>query len=132
MIMRRVYTKQHRFYCGIDLHARLLAICIIDHQTNEVVLRRQIPADRQLRRQDARPGQPARFDRPAGGTAEFLGRGRRAGLYVLGAASRQPQNRTSRRPKSTVAARLTNARYARYLLTEVKKVEENGIALIDY
>jgi transposase len=48
MIMRRLYTKQHRFYCGIDLHARLLAICIVDHQTNEVVLRRQIPADQQL------------------------------------------------------------------------------------
>jgi transposase len=46
--MRRVYTKQHRFYCGIDLHARLLAICIVDHHTNEVVLRRQIPADQQL------------------------------------------------------------------------------------
>ena len=31
--MRRFYTKQHRFYCGIDLHARLLAICIVDHET---------------------------------------------------------------------------------------------------
>ena len=45
--MRRVYTKQHRFYCGIDLHARLLAICIVDHDTASVVCRTQIPADKQ-------------------------------------------------------------------------------------
>jgi transposase len=56
--MRRVYTKQHRFYCGIDLHARLLAICIVDHQTNEVVLRRQIPADQQLLLQTLAPFRP--------------------------------------------------------------------------
>jgi hypothetical protein len=24
----RFYTKQRRFCCGIDLHARLLAVCI--------------------------------------------------------------------------------------------------------
>jgi transposase len=47
MIMR-FYTKQHRFYCGIDLHARLLAICIVDHHTCEVVLRTQIPDDPKL------------------------------------------------------------------------------------
>ena len=28
--MMRFYTQQHQFYCGIDLHARLLAICIVD------------------------------------------------------------------------------------------------------
>ena len=46
--MRRFYTKQHRFYCGIDLHARLLAIGIVDHDTASVVCRTQIPADKQL------------------------------------------------------------------------------------
>ena len=46
--MRRFYTKQHRFYCGIDLHARLLAICIVDHDTASVVCRTQIPADKQM------------------------------------------------------------------------------------
>ena len=25
------YVKQHQFYAGIDLHARLLAVCILDH-----------------------------------------------------------------------------------------------------
>ena len=45
--MRRFYTRQHRFYCGIDLHARLLAICIVDHETASVVCRTQIPADQQ-------------------------------------------------------------------------------------
>jgi hypothetical protein len=46
--MRNFYTKQHRFYCGIDLHARLLAICLVDHETATVVCRVQIPADNQL------------------------------------------------------------------------------------
>jgi transposase len=41
----RFYTNQHRFYCGIDLHARLLALCVVDHHTNDVVLRTQIPDD---------------------------------------------------------------------------------------
>ena len=27
----RFYTQQHRFYWGIDLHARTLAVCILDH-----------------------------------------------------------------------------------------------------
>jgi predicted NBD/HSP70 family sugar kinase len=26
----RFYTKQHRYYCGIDLHARRMYICILD------------------------------------------------------------------------------------------------------
>ena len=43
----RFYTGQHRFYCGIDLHARLLAICIFD-QAGNVVCQKQIAADKQL------------------------------------------------------------------------------------
>jgi transposase len=27
----RFYTQQHRFYCGIDLHARTMHLCILDH-----------------------------------------------------------------------------------------------------
>jgi transposase len=28
----RFYSQQHRFYCGIDLHARTMHLCILDHQ----------------------------------------------------------------------------------------------------
>ncbi len=28
---RRSYTQQHRFYAGIDLHARTLHVCVLDH-----------------------------------------------------------------------------------------------------
>jgi transposase len=28
--MMRFYNQQHRFYCGIDLHARTLSVCILD------------------------------------------------------------------------------------------------------
>ena len=39
----RFYTKQHPFYCGIDLHARTLYVCILS-QDGEVVLHRNRPA----------------------------------------------------------------------------------------
>jgi transposase len=42
----RFYNRQHRFYCGIDLHARLLAVCVLD-QAGSVVCQTQIPADKQ-------------------------------------------------------------------------------------
>lgn len=31
-----VYTKQHPYYCGIDLHARSMYICILDNKGNTV------------------------------------------------------------------------------------------------
>ena len=43
----RFYHHSHRFYCGIDLHARLLAICVLDH-AGTIVLQTQIPASQQL------------------------------------------------------------------------------------
>src|ERR1043166_9336525 len=45
--MMRFYTQQHRFYCGIDLHARLLAVCILDHN-GSIVYQKQLPADPQM------------------------------------------------------------------------------------
>jgi transposase len=27
----RFYTGQHRFYCGVDLHARTMHVCVLDH-----------------------------------------------------------------------------------------------------
>ena len=38
----RFYTSQHRFYCGIDLHARTMHVCILDHDGN-VVVDRNLP-----------------------------------------------------------------------------------------
>ena len=28
----RFYTQQHQFYCGIDLHARTMYVCILNHE----------------------------------------------------------------------------------------------------
>jgi transposase len=39
----RFYTKQHPFYCGIDLHARTMYVCIL-RQDGEVVLHRNMKA----------------------------------------------------------------------------------------
>ena len=40
----RFYTGQHRYYCGIDLHARTMYLCILDQQ-GEVVLHRNMGCD---------------------------------------------------------------------------------------
>ena len=39
----RFYTKQHKFYCGIDLHARTVYVCILN-QAGEIMLHRNMPA----------------------------------------------------------------------------------------
>jgi transposase len=39
----RCYTKQHKFYCGIDLHARTMYLCILN-QDGEIVLHRNMKA----------------------------------------------------------------------------------------
>jgi len=39
----RFYTQQHRHYCGIDLHARTMYLCILDHE-GEIVLHRNMDA----------------------------------------------------------------------------------------
>jgi transposase len=39
----RFYTGQHRFYCGVDLHARTMHLCLLDH-AGQVVFDRNLPA----------------------------------------------------------------------------------------
>ena len=40
----RFYTTQHPFYCGIDLHARMMYVCILD-QSGEVLVHRNMKTD---------------------------------------------------------------------------------------
>ena len=28
----KFYTKQHKYYCGIDLHARSMYVCVLDSE----------------------------------------------------------------------------------------------------
>jgi transposase len=39
----RIYTKQHRHYCGIDLHARTMYVCILD-SAGQVLVHPNLPA----------------------------------------------------------------------------------------
>lgn len=39
-----VYTNQHPYYCGIDLHARTMYVCILDADGNKVY-HKNIPCD---------------------------------------------------------------------------------------
>ena len=41
----RFYTQQHRYYCGIDLHARSMYLCIIDAE-GTVLVHRNLPTER--------------------------------------------------------------------------------------
>jgi transposase len=41
----RFYTGHHRHYCGIDLHARTLYLCIQDQEGN-ILLHKNLPCDR--------------------------------------------------------------------------------------
>jgi hypothetical protein len=43
----RFYTKTHRHYCGIDLHARSMYVCVLN-QAGEVLLHRNLPCDGDL------------------------------------------------------------------------------------
>ncbi len=38
------YTTQHKHYCGVDLHARTMYICILSQQ-GVVLLHRNLPCD---------------------------------------------------------------------------------------
>lgn len=38
----RFYTGQHRYYCGIDLHARTMYLCILEHERAKIVLHRNL------------------------------------------------------------------------------------------
>jgi transposase len=40
----KFYTQQHKFYCGIDLHARSMYLCILN-QEGEIVLHRNMKTD---------------------------------------------------------------------------------------
>jgi hypothetical protein len=38
----KYYTGPHQYYCGVDLHARTMYLCIVN-QADEVLYHRQIP-----------------------------------------------------------------------------------------
>ncbi len=40
----RFYHQQHRFYCGVDLHARTMYLCILD-QAGVIVFHQNLAAE---------------------------------------------------------------------------------------
>ena len=55
----RFYTNQHRFYCGIDLHARTMHLCILDHAGNVVFDQQPARRPRRLPRTPSLPSATA-------------------------------------------------------------------------
>jgi transposase len=50
----RFYHKQHKYYCGIDLHTRKMYVCIIDN-TNQILFHRNLRTDPDTLRQALDP-----------------------------------------------------------------------------
>ncbi|WP_250657799.1 IS110 family transposase [Alkalimarinus coralli] len=42
----KFYTKQHKFHCGIDLHTKMMFVCILDQKAN-ILIHKNIPTDAQ-------------------------------------------------------------------------------------
>jgi len=40
----RFYTRQHKHYCGIDLHARTMYVCVVN-QAGEILLHEDLPSN---------------------------------------------------------------------------------------
>ena len=40
------YKQKHKYYCGIDLHARMMHVCVLD-ESGEVLLSRNMPTDKE-------------------------------------------------------------------------------------
>jgi Transposase len=40
----RFYSKQHKAYCGIDLHARMMYVCILNHD-GEIMVHQNVKAN---------------------------------------------------------------------------------------
>lgn len=38
------YTKNHEYYCGIDLHTKMMYVCILN-KLGDIVLHKNIPTD---------------------------------------------------------------------------------------
>ncbi len=43
----KFYTKQHKYYCGIDLHTKKMYLCVLDG-TGAIVLHRNIKTDKEI------------------------------------------------------------------------------------
>ena len=41
----RFYQQQHPFYCGVDLHAKTMHVCIVD-QAGQVKVHKNLPTRR--------------------------------------------------------------------------------------
>jgi hypothetical protein len=39
----RFYSQQHQYYCGIDLHARAMYLCILDQTGNKLLYKNLKP-----------------------------------------------------------------------------------------
>jgi transposase len=42
----RFYTGQHEYYCGVDLHARTLYLCVLDGEDGTIRLHKRLPCSR--------------------------------------------------------------------------------------
>ena len=57
----RCFTGQHRFYAGVDLHARSMFTHVLDHQ-GQTVFEKNLPAEPEARRCEESEERPRQVD----------------------------------------------------------------------
>jgi predicted NBD/HSP70 family sugar kinase len=87
----RFYNRQHRHYCGIDLHVKSMYVCILD-ATGQVLVHRNVPSTPEafLETLGPVPGRAARAH------SEHAGAVQPAGLRTTARLSRE----SGRRPRA--------------------------------
>jgi predicted NBD/HSP70 family sugar kinase len=40
----RVYNKSHKYYCGIDLHTKMMYVCLMNNKGN-ILIHKNIPTN---------------------------------------------------------------------------------------
>jgi predicted NBD/HSP70 family sugar kinase len=81
--MMRFYGEQRRFYCGIDLHASKMYVCVLDEQGNVVLHRNLRTEPEALKRALA----PYRASLVVGAECMFPGTGSPTGAGRKGSSS---------------------------------------------
>ncbi len=108
----RFYTQQHRHYCGVDLHARSMYVCVLDRDGNVLVSKNIASAPEPFLeliapyREDLAVAAECMFTWLAGGPVRAPGHRVRAGARALHARDprRQSQERPHRRAQDRGAA----------------------------
>src|SRR6185312_10943513 len=92
--MIRVYNQQHRFYCGVDLHARTMYTHILDH-AGKALVEKNLPATFPVGKVITATGRPKTSPRQGG----EVGAGWFEAVTLMTVSSREAESAELRHPR---------------------------------